>query len=89
MGNGHSILFFFFWLGHDLGGGLSPNLVGLNGARRALQRQVRAPEKNPVSKRAGFGPRAKTRGSGPGMEKPGLNPTRCHSYLEEFHDPVL
>ena len=70
---------FFFWLGHDLGRGLGLNLARLNGARRALQRQVRAPEKNPVSKRARFGPRA----------KPGLNPTRCHSYLEEFHDLVL
>ena len=82
MGNGHLILFFFsffFRLGHDLGRGLGLNLARLNGARRALQRQVRAPEKNPISKRAGFGPRAKTRGSGPSMKKLGPNPTRCHS----------
>ena len=25
----------FFWLGHDLGSHLGPNLVGLNGARKA------------------------------------------------------
>ena len=74
--------FFFFWLGHDLGRRLGPNLARLNGTHGAR-------EKNPVSKRARFGPRAKTCRSGPGMEKPGLNPTRCHSYLEEFHDPVL
>ena len=80
IGTGHSkFFFFFFWLGCGLG----PNLAGLNeahGARRARQRQVRAPGKNPVSKRVEFGLRAKTRGSGPGMKKPGPNPTRCHSY---------
>ena len=74
-----SFLFFFFLLCHDLGHGLGLNLARLNGARRALQRQVRAPEKNPVSKQAGFGPRAKTRGSGPGMKKPDPNLTHCHS----------
>ena len=36
-------------------------------------------EKNPFNKRAGSGPRVLARGSGPGMEKPGSNPTRCHS----------
>ena len=36
-------------------------------------------EKNPFSKRVGFGPRVLAHGSGPGMEKLGLNPTRCHS----------
>ena len=36
-------------------------------------------EKNPVSKRAGFGPQVKTHGLGPGMEKPSPNPIRCHS----------
>lgn len=71
-------LFFFFGLGHDLGRGLGPNLVGLNGAPGAQQRRVWALEKNLVSKRAGFGLRAKTRGLGPGIEKPDPNPTRCH-----------
>ena len=68
MGNGHSILFFFFGWAADLaqicracGGGFGPW------------------EKNPVSKRAGFGPRAKTHGLGLGMEKPSPNPIRCHS----------
>ena len=76
IGNGHSnFFFFFFWLGYGLG----PNLAGLNGAHGARRRWVRAPEKNPVSKRAEFGLRAKTRGSGLGMKKPGPNPTRCHS----------
>ena len=43
--------------------------------------RVRAPEKKtPFSKRAESGPWVLTRGSGSGMEKPGLNPTRCHSY---------
>ena len=37
-------------------------------------------EKNLVSKRVGFGLQAKTRGSGPDMEKPDPNSTRCHSY---------
>ena len=34
MGNGHSILF-LFWLGHNLGRGLGPDLAGLNGTRGA------------------------------------------------------
>ena len=49
MSNGHSILFFFFWLGHNLGLGLGPNLVGLNGARRGGSEPRK---KNPISKRA-------------------------------------
>ena len=71
MGNGHSILFFFL-----VGRGFGPNLAGLNGAcGGGFGRR----EKNPVSKRAGFGPQAKTHGLGPGMEKPSPNPIRCHS----------
>ena len=78
MSNGHSILFFFFWLGHNLGLGLGPNLVGLNGARRGGSEPRK---KNPISKRAESRPQAKTHKSGSGMEKPGPNPTRCHSYF--------
>ena len=78
IGNGHSKFFFFFWLGCGLG----PNLAGLNGAHGAPRAPVEAGpgpgKKNPISKRAGFGLRVKTRGSGPGMKKPGPNPTRCH-----------
>ena len=73
MGNGHSVLFFFFfWLGRGLG----PNLARLNGT-------CGTGEKNLVSKRAGFEPWDKTRGLGPSMEKPGPNPTHCHSYSLE------
>ena len=36
-------------------------------------------EKNPFSKRAGFGPRVLARESGSSMKKLGPNPTRCHS----------
>ena len=68
-----AIQFFIFWLGCRLG----PNLAELNGAGRGGSGPR---EKNPVSKWVGFGPRSKTCGSGPGMEKPGPNPTHCHSY---------
>ena len=40
--------FFFFWLGHDLGHGLGPNLAGLNEtyeAHKAQRRGVWAPGK--------------------------------------------
>ena len=48
MGNGHSVLFFFFfWLGHDLGRGLGPNLAGLNEACRAWRGRVQAWGKKP------------------------------------------
>ena len=58
-------------------------LVRLNGARGARRGQVRAPEKkNPFSKRTGSGPRVLAHKSGLGMQKPGPNPTRCHSYYE-------
>ena len=82
MGNGHSILlsFFFFsffwWLGHDLGHGLGPNLAVLN---RAHGGKSGPREKNPASKWAGFRPRAKTHGLVLGMERPDPNPTYCHS----------
>ena len=36
--------------------------------------------KNPINNRAEFGSRVLARGSGPGMQKPGPNPARCHSY---------
>ena len=61
--------FFLFWLGHDLYHGLGPNLAGLNRARRTRE--------------GGSGPRKKkirlVNRSGPGMEKLGPNPPRCHS----------
>ena len=57
--------FFFFWLGHDLGRGLGPILVGLNGARGARRGRSGPREKNQFNKRAGFG-----RESGTGMKKP-------------------
>ena len=77
MSNGHSILF-FFWLGHNLGLRLGPNLVGLNGARQGGSKPRK---KNPISKWAESRPQAKTHESGSGMEKPGPNPTRYHSYF--------
>ena len=36
-------------------------------------------EENLLSKRAGSGPQVLARGSGPSMEKPGLNLTHCRS----------
>ena len=36
-------------------------------------------KKNLFTNWAGFGSRVQIRGSGPGMKKPGPNPTRCHS----------
>ena len=72
MGNGHSIHFFFFGWATIWAADWAQIWQGLTGPAGPR-------EKNPVSKRAGFGPRTKTRGSGPGMEKPGLNTTRCHS----------
>ena len=54
---------------------------GLTGPTRPSGGGFGPREKNPVSKRTVFEPRAKTRGSGPGMEKPGPNLTRCHSYI--------
>ena len=54
-------------------------LVGLNGARRAQWGLIRAPEKNPFSKRTRFGPWVLAWGLSLGMQKPGPNPTHCHS----------
>ena len=51
-----------------------------DGARGTRGAGFGSREKNPFSKRAGFGPRVLARGSDPGMKKPGPNPTRCHSY---------
>ena len=42
-------------------------------------------EKNPINNRVGSGSRVLTQGSGPGIKKPGPNPTRCHSYMWECH----
>ena len=82
MGTGHSILFFFFgwatiwatdWAQIWQGLTRPTRPTGPNGGGFGPR------EKNSVSKRVGFGPWAKTRGSGLGMEKLGPNPTRCHS----------
>ena len=69
----------FFLLGHRMG----PEVPRPNGARGAQRGRVRAPEKNPFSKRAGSGPWVLACESGPGMEKPGPNSTRCHSYFPQ------
>ena len=50
----------------------------LNGARGARRGESRPRKKNPINIQAGFGLRVLARGSGPGMQKPGPNPTRCH-----------
>ena len=82
---------FFSQLGHDLGCGLGPNLVGLNEA----QWDGFGPreKKNPFNKQAGFGPRVLARGSGSSMKKPNPNPIRCHSYLYSAictrSDPII
>ena len=69
--------FFFFWLGHRMGPEVPwPN--GALGAHGARWGWVRAPKKNPFSKRAGSGPWVLARRSGLDMKKFGLNPTRCH-----------
>ena len=39
-------------------------------------------EKTRYPKRGGSGPRVLPHGLGPGMKKPGPNPTRCHSQLQ-------
>ena len=68
-------LFFFFFLG---GPRIGPNpLTGTVGPDWGGSRPR---EKNPLSKQAGFELRILTRESGLGIEKPGLNPTCCHSY---------
>ena len=74
--------FFFFLVGPLFGPWMGPNLAGFNEAREARGARlgrVQAPENNPFSKRAEFGLRVLARGSGPGIEKSGPNPTRCHS----------
>ena len=62
-------------MGHEV-----PRPNGARGARGARWGRVRAPEKNPFSKRTGSGLRGLTRGSGSDIENPDPNPTRCHSY---------
>ena len=68
--NSCSFFFFFFFFGWATNWAQS-----LNGARRLQRGRVWAPKKNPLSERAGFGPRVLAHGLGPGMKKPGLNPT--------------
>ena len=56
-----------------------PNrLNGARGARGARWGGSGPRKKNPINIRAGSGFRVLARGSGPGMQKPGPNPTRCH-----------
>ena len=74
MGNGHSILFFFFWLGHDLGLGLGPNLAGLNGAREV---GLSLGKKMCLVNGPGPSHRSSPARLGPGMEKPDSNLTHC------------
>ena len=57
-------------------------LLGLNRARGARRERVRAHGKNPFSKQVGSRPWVLACGSGQGMQKPGPNLTRCHSYLK-------
>ena len=66
--------FFFFVFGWATNWAQS-----LNGARGSGPRK-----KTRYPKRAGSGLRALPRGSGPGMEKPGPNPTRCHSQFSRL-----
>ena len=60
-------------------------LVGLNGAYRA--RRALGGESRPRKKKILFSKWARSKlqvlacESSPGMQKPGLNPTHCHSYL--------
>ena len=75
-----SILFFFFLVGPRFGPNPAQIWQGLTGPAGPGCGGSGPREKNPFSKRAGFGPRVLARGSGPDMEKPGPNPTRCHSY---------
>ena len=69
--------FFFYWATEwalKYHGPMGPvELAGPGGGG------FRPRKKNLFGKRAGSGPRVLARGSGPNMEKPGLNPTRCHS----------
>ena len=68
---GFKFFFFFGWA------------QSLNGARGGGSRPW---EKNPLSKRAKSGPQVLACGSGPGIEKPGPNLTRCHSYRQLGND---
>ena len=54
---------------------MDPDMAGLNGAHGAPKKK----KKNSFSKQARSGPQVLAHESGPGMEKLGLNPTRCHS----------
>ena len=69
--SGLKFFFFFYW---------AMNWAqALNGACGTRGFEPR--EKTRYPKRAGFGPRVLPCGLGPGMEKPGPNSTRSHSYL--------
>ena len=71
--------FFFFWVGQRIG---PIPLMGPTGPGRGESGPW---EKNPLSKWAGSGPRVLARRSSPGMEKPGPNPTCCHSYWQSHY----
>ena len=86
MGNGHSILFFFCWAMIWVAN-WAQIWQGLTGPVGLGRGGSEPQEKNPVSKRAGFGPWAKTRGSGSSMEKSDPNPTHCHSYSISYFEP--
>ena len=49
-------------------------------AKRGPVGRVWAPKKNSINNWVGSGSRVLARKSGPGMQKPGPNPARCHSY---------
>ena len=63
-----------FFLGHKMGPEVPwPNEA--RGARRARRGGFRPRKKNPFNNQAGFGSWVQARRSGPGMKKPGPNPT--------------
>ena len=53
----------------------------LAGPANSQQARFRVKKKNPFNKWVESGLLGQIRKSGPGMEKPDPNPTRCHSYL--------
>ena len=68
--------FFFFLVGPQIGLNPLTRLAGSGGDESGPRKK-----KNLLSKRARFGPWVLACRSGPGMKKPGPNPTRCHFYL--------
>ena len=76
VGKNKSGLFFLDWAtnwAQSLNGAAGPVGPGWGGSGPR--------EKTRYPKQGGSGPRVLPRRSGPGMKKPGPNPTRCHSYL--------